>query len=114
MTDPTDLSWLLTGDDARGEPIPRATANDELFAIKSNPTHIEWGEHNAQGRYPSSWHIGYDTKWGSVALCGVGNDGIPTGCRCSPWHPEPGHNGIDCSECYAIAQRLYAEKDTSS
>lgn len=114
MTDPTDLSWLLTGDDARGEPIPPATADDELFAIRSNPTHIPSKKKGKFGLSVSEYHIGYSTKWGAVALCGVGNDSIPTGCRCAPWGPKPGHNGVDCSECYAIAQRLYAEKEGSS
>ena len=107
MTDPIDLSWLLTGDDARGEPIPKATTNDELFIIKSNPTHIKWGTPNDRGHYPSSLHIGYDTKWGAVALCAVGNDSIPTGCRCSPWHPEPDRHDTDCEECYNIASLLH-------
>lgn len=110
MTDPIDLSWILTGDDARGEPIPHATADDELFVIESNPTHIEWGPFDdRRQRYPVSYHIGYQTKWGSVALCGVGNDGIPSECRCSPWNPKPEHTGTDCEECYTIAKSLHVE-----
>lgn len=109
MTDPADLSWLLVGNDARDEPIPQATADDELFVIESNPTHIKWGERRADGRYPVSYHIGYQTKWGAVALCGVGNDGIPSGCRCSPWDPKPKRQEIDCADCYAIARSLHDE-----
>lgn len=107
--EPYDLSWLLTGDQARGEPIPRATADDELFVIESNPTHIKWGECRSNGRYPVSYHIGYQTKWGAVALCGVGNDGIPSECRCSPWHPKPELQGTDCQECLDIAKSLHIE-----
>lgn len=106
-TEPGNLDWLLTGDQARGEPIPRATADDELFVIESNPTHIEWGERRSNGRYRSSLHIGYQTKWGAVALCGVGNENIPTECRCRPWHPKPELQGTDCQECLDIAKSLH-------
>lgn len=106
-TEPGNLDWLLTGDQARSEPIPRATSDDELFVIESNPTHIKWGECRSNGRYPVSYHIGYQTKWGAVALCGVGNDGIPSECRCSPWHPKPELQGTDCEECLNIAKSLH-------
>ncbi len=105
--EPYDLSWLITGEKSRTEPIRRATADDELFVIESNPTHIEWGYRDERGRYPASLHIGYHTEWGSVALCGVGNDKIPTGCRCAPWNPKPERQEIDCADCYAIARSLH-------
>lgn len=38
MEDPTDFSWLLTGNDARDEPIPRATAA-EIEAAKEVNQH---------------------------------------------------------------------------
>lgn len=110
--EPYDLSWLLTGDQARGGPIPRATADDELFVIESNPTHIKWGEFDERrGRYPVSYHIGYRTAWGVVALCGVGNENIPTGCRCRPWWPKTDHTGTDCEECYDMALLLHLAKE---
>jgi hypothetical protein len=105
--EPFDIADLFP---QREEPIPRATAEDELYVIKSNPGHIKWGEpDNSWHGYPASYHIGYRTKWGSVALCGVGNDVIPTGCRCAPWHPKPEHTAVDCPECFTIARSLHDE-----
>jgi hypothetical protein len=107
--EPFDIADLFPG---RDEPIPRATADDELYVIKSNPTHIKWGEPRNDGSFYShhaSYHIGYQTKFGSVALCGVGNDKIPTGCRCAPWHPKPGRTETDCADCLNIAKSLHFE-----
>jgi hypothetical protein len=109
MEDPTDLSWLLTGNDARNEPIPRATADDELYVIKSNPTHIPSKQRGKFGVNLTEYHIGYSTDWGAVALCGIGNDKIPTGCRCAPWHPEPDRTDTDCWDCFEIANNLQFE-----
>lgn len=106
-TEPGNLDWLITGEKERTEPIRRATPDDDLYVIESNPTHIEWGEPDHRGRYLVSYHIGYRSDWGTVALCGVGNKNIPTECRCLPWHPKPELQGTDCCECLDIAQSLH-------
>lgn len=109
MEDPTDFSWLLTGSDARDEPIPRATADDALFTVQSNPTHIPSKQRGRFGTNLTEYHIGYSTKWVAVALCGIGNDKIPTGCRCAPWNPKPERQEINCADCFKIAKSLHDE-----
>ena len=109
MQEPDDFSWLLTGDEARGEPIPRATASDELYTIRSNPDHIPSKIKGRFGTNTTEYHIGYQTRWGSVALCGVGNDAVPSNCRCMPWWNEPDRREVDCAECFTIARSLHDE-----
>lgn len=108
MEEPYDLSWLYP--DGRDEPIPDATADTELYVLKSNPSHIPSKEKGRFGINLTEYHIGYSTKWGDVALCGVGNDKIPTGCRCSPWQRQPERQNVDCAECYDLALLLHLNK----
>ncbi len=105
MEELPDFSWVY--DNGRDEPIPAATADDELFTIKSNPEHITSKKKGRFGINLTEYHIGYQTKWGAVALCGVGNDNIPTGCRCSPWAPVPDRREVDCAECFDMALLLH-------
>lgn len=98
--DSLDPLWFLGLDerDPEAEPPPRAvSADDELKAIRGNPTHGVDGI-----------HIGYLVEGtGYFTLCGL----RPTAraCRCRPWLVVD-TTEVTCAGCYEIGKRMHDEQ----
>lgn len=95
MEEPIDLSWLTNPHDPEADPPPRpVSADDELKAIRGNPTHDVDGI-----------HIGY-LIWGTgyFTLCGL----RPTAraCRCRPWSVVD-TTEVTCEACYETGKKMH-------